>query len=262
MILAKYLPKILANYISQLKVLSMNTSMDFTYQILPSLTVLACVVGIMVLIRFTLFKVSPIKEVHQYNKEENKKKWKAKDIYKLRVKSSEKVSLITNLIFFIAILPFFATFETQSIGKMALGVFLLLMVYDFFYYLMHRFLFHGNGYFKKVHGVHHQARNPTSVDALLLHPMEAFLGIALFAATVVLVGVVMNSQFHVLTLILAASLYTNINQLNHVKMDLKGFPLSVFSWMAHKHSLHHIDMNHGNYATITLLFDKMFGTYE
>jgi sterol desaturase/sphingolipid hydroxylase (fatty acid hydroxylase superfamily) len=236
--------------------------MDLSYQIIPSLTVLAAVVGIMVLIRYTLFKVSPIKEVHLFNKEENKKKWKAKEIYKLRVKSSEKISLITNLVFFFAVLPFFITFESQSIGKMALDVFLLLMVYDFFYYLMHRFLFHGTGYFKKVHGVHHQARSPTSVDALLLHPMEAFLGIALFAATVILLGLLMQSSFHVITLIISASLYTNINQLNHVKMDLKSFPLNIFSWMAHKHSLHHIDMSHGNYATITLLFDKMFGTYE
>ncbi len=236
--------------------------MDFQYQILASLTVLASVIGIMVLIRYTLFKISPIKEVHLFNREENKKKWKAKEIYKLRVKSSEKISLITNLVFFIAVLPFFVTFEAQSIGKMALDIFLLLMVYDFFYYLMHRFLFHGTGYFKKVHGIHHQARSPTSVDALLLHPVEAFLGIALFAATVVLLGLIMQTPFHVITLIISASLYTNINQLNHVKMDLKGFPLNIFSWMAHKHSLHHIDMNHGNYATITLLFDKMLGTYE
>lgn len=236
--------------------------MELQYQIIPSLVVLASVVGIMVLIRYTLFKISPIKEVHQFNREENKKKWKAKEIYKLRVKSSEKVSLYTNLAFFIAVLPFFATFAWQSLATMALHVFLILMVYDFFYYLMHRFLFHGTVYFKKVHGVHHQARSPTSVDALLLHPMEAFLGIALFALTIAVLGLALQTPFHVITLVISASLYTNINQLNHVKMDIKGFPLNIFSWMAHKHSLHHIDMNHGNYATITLFFDKLFGTYE
>lgn len=235
---------------------------QYFYDLLASMFVLASVVGIMIAIRFTLLKISPIKEVHQFNKEENKKKWKAKEIYKLRVKSTERISLITNLVFFIAILPFFITIDTQGIGKILMDIFLLLMVYDFFYYLMHRFLFHGTGYFKKVHGIHHQARSPTSVDALLLHPMEAFLGNALFAATVVFLGLVMQTEFHIITLILSASLYTNINQLNHVKMDLKGFPLNIFSWMAHKHSLHHIDMSHGNYATITLLFDKMFGTYE
>ena len=136
------------------------------------------------------------------------------------------------------------------------------MVYDFFYYLMHRFLFHGTGYFKRVHGVHHQARNPTSIDSLLLHPMEAFLGVALFMVTLVALGLITQGPFHVITLIISMTIYTQINQLNHVKMDLKGLPFGPFTWIADKHHIHHIDMSHGNYATITLLFDKLFGTYE
>jgi sterol desaturase/sphingolipid hydroxylase (fatty acid hydroxylase superfamily) len=236
--------------------------MEFSYQIIPSLIVLAGVVGSMVLIRFTVFKIPPIAETHAYNKEENKKKWRTKEIYSLRVKSSEKVSLITNLVFFIFILPFFVSYESQTVSKILLDIFLLLMVYDFFYYFMHRFLFHGTGYFKKVHGIHHQARKPTSIDSLLLHPMEAFLGVALFMVTTVLLGLIMKEPFHIITLILAMTAYTQINQLNHVKMNLHSFPFKPFTWIADKHAIHHIDMNHGNYATITLLFDKLFGTYE
>jgi len=240
--------------------------MDFLQQvhfnIFASIASLAGVAAILVLTRFTVFKIPAVAQTHAFNKEENKKKWKAKEIYKLRIKSSERVSLGTNAVFILLILPFFVTFEMQSVGKILLDIFLLLMVYDFFYYLMHRFLFHGTGYFKKVHGIHHQARNPTSVDALLLHPMEAFLGVALFMATTIFLGLLLQEPFHVITMILSMTVYTMINQLNHVKMDLHTFPFQPFTWMAHKHSLHHIDMSHGNYATITLLFDKMFGTYE
>ena len=236
--------------------------MEFSYQIIPSLIVLAGVIGIMVLIRYTVFKIPLIAKTHAFNKEENKKKWRAKEIYALRVKSSERISLITNLVFFIFILPFFVTYESQAISKVLLDIFLLLMIYDFFYYLMHRFLFHGPGYFKKVHGVHHQARSPTSIDALLTHPLETFLGIALFMATTVALGLIMQEPFHIVSLILAMTAYTQINQLNHVKMDLHHLPFKPFTWMANKHAIHHIDMSHGNYATITLLFDKLFGTYE
>ncbi len=236
--------------------------MSLSYEIVPSLVVLAGVVGLMVFIKMVILKIPPFNQTHAFNKEENKKKWRAKDIYKLRVKTSEQVSLYTNLVFFVAILPFFATFESQSIGKIALDIFLLLMIYDFFYYLMHRFLFHGNGYFKRVHGIHHQARKPTSVDSLLLHPVEAFLGVALFMVTLVALGLITQEPFHVITLIISMTIYTQINQLNHVKMDLVGFPFGALTWVADKHAIHHIDMSHGNYATITLLFDKMFGTYE
>lgn len=236
--------------------------MDFSYQIIPSLVVLAGVISIMVAIRYTLFKIPAIARTHAFNKEENKKKWRAKEIYAQRVKSSERVSLITNLVFFIAILPFFVTWEVQSVGKMLIDIFLLLMIYDFAYYFMHRFLFHGTAYFKKVHGIHHQARSPTSVDSLLLHPLEAFLGVALFMVTTVSLGLIMQEPFHVITLIIAMTAYTQINQLNHVKMNLHNFPFKPFTWIADKHAKHHIDMSHGNYATITLLFDKLFGTYE
>lgn len=240
----------------------MDFLQEINFNILASLASLAGVVAIMVLLRYTVFKIPAVAQTYAFNKEENKKKWKAKEIYKQRTKSSERVSLGTNAIFILFILPFFVTFETQPVWKILLDIFLLLMVYDFFYYLMHRFLFHGTGYFKKVHGIHHQARSPTSVDALLLHPMEAFLGVALFMVVTVLLALILQEPFHVLTLIVSMSLYTMINQLNHVKMDLHTFPFQPFTWMAHKHSLHHIDMSHGNYATITLLFDKIFGTYE
>ena len=151
---------------------------------------------------------------------------------------------------------------------MAWNLFLILMVYDFFYYLMHRFLFHGKGYFRRVHAVHHQARSPTSIDSLLLHPLEAFMGVFLFVlVTSLLAGIftIMQGEvfhFHVVTLVLAMVIYTQLNQVNHVHMELDYFPYKTLNWIAAKHAVHHIDMHKGNYATITLLFDKVFGTLD
>ncbi len=232
------------------------------YNWLASLVTLAAVFAIVAAGRFVLFRVPALAEVKQSNHEENRDKFRNKRGYSGRIKSSQTVSLITNLVFFIAVLPFIATFEMQPVWRILLDIFIILMVYDFFYYMMHRFLFHGEGYFRKVHAVHHQARSPTSLDALLLHPMEAFLGIFLFMVVTTVLVVVAQQPLHVITLVATMIIYTQINSFNHVKFKPDYFPLRTLNWIAHKHSIHHIDMHKGNYATITLLFDKMFGTLD
>ena len=204
------------------------------------------------------------KAVKDFNRAQNRYKLKTRpERYAGRLRSSNRISLATNIVFFVGILPFFVTFESQSIGKMAFDLFLILMVYDFFYYLTHRFLFHGNGYFKKVHGVHHQARTRvSSVDSLLLHPWEVFIGTALFFVVTGALGLIMGTQFHVATVTAATVIYTQINQINHCRIDGEKFPWKILSWIAQSHDAHHINMHKGNYATITLLYDFLFGTLE
>ncbi len=36
----------------------------------------------------------------------------------------------------------------------------------------------------------------------------------------------------------------------------------TLNWITIRHDAHHLDMHKGNYATITLLYDRMFGTLE
>ena len=137
------------------------------------------------------------------------------------------------------------------------------MVYDFFYYLMHRFLFHGQGYFRRVHAVHHQARSRvSSIDSHLLHPWELFLGIALFYVVTVSMALIMGQPFHVATIVITSVIYTQLNQVNHCRVDLDSFPWRTLNWIAIRHDAHHLDMHKGNYATITLLYDWLFGTLE
>ncbi|HEY9034180.1 MAG TPA: sterol desaturase family protein [Pseudomonadales bacterium] len=234
---------------------------EFIYNWQASLAVLVGVVASIAIGRAVLLRIPAFADAYAHNKAENRNKYKTKRRYPERIKSSHQVALATNLFFVIAVLPFITTFAAHPVWKVLLDIVAILMVYDFFYYLTHRFLFHGKGYFRQVHAVHHQARNPTSLDALLLHPWEAFIGIALFIA--VSAGLsLLTGPFHVVTMIITIVIYSQINSFNHVHMELDRFPYKTLNWIAHKHSIHHIDMHKGNYATITLLFDKLFGTLD
>lgn len=183
--------------------------------------------------------------------------------YHHRVKSSQKIGLGFTLGFYLLVLPFIVTLQAQPAWKILLDVILILMIYDFFYYLMHRFLFHGQGYFRRVHAVHHQARSRvSSIDSHLLHPWEIFLGIALFYVVTVSMALVSGEPFHFATIVITSVVYTQLNQINHCRIDLDSAPWRTLNWIAMKHDAHHLDMHKGNFATITLLYDWLFGTIE
>lgn len=224
---------------------------------------LLALVGIIVLTKFgkfLAFKVPALAQAKQLNREQDKLKLK-KDKYPPMIKASQKVGLYCNLAFFLVILPFCITLDPQSLWMVPLHLLVVLMVYDFFYYLMHRFWFHGNGRMRQVHAVHHQARTPTYIDAHYVHPTETFLGLALFFATIIGMSLLLG-PLHIVTLVILYTLYVQLNTINHTHVDLPYFPFKTLSWITAKHHRHHENMQMGNYATITLIYDKMFGTYE
>ena len=238
--------------------------MDMNYDWLAALVTVASVFAIVGIGRLLVFRIPAIAETRKKDAEENKRKWNGRaDKHKARVPVSQKIGMGFNVFFFIAVLPFIVTLDAQPIWKIALDVFLILMIYDFFYYMTHRFVFHGKGYFRRVHAVHHQARTRvSSIDSLLLHPMEIFIGIALFYVVTVVLSFVFGGPYNIATIIITTVIYTQINQINHCRIDLKGFPWKTLNWVAIKHDAHHIDMHKGNFATITLLFDVLFGSFE
>jgi sterol desaturase/sphingolipid hydroxylase (fatty acid hydroxylase superfamily) len=62
--------------------------------------------------------------------------------------------------------------------------------------------------------------------------------------------------------VLTLVIYTQLNQFNHVHVQLNRFPYKTLNWIADMHAAHHIDMYRGNYATITLLFDWLGRTFD
>lgn len=234
------------------------------YNWMAGLVTMVLVVGIVMIAQKIAFSIPAIAKTREFNNAQNKSKWRDKGHkYQHRVKSSQKIGLGFTLAFYILAQPFIVTLEAQPIWKILLDVFLILMIYDFCYYMTHRFLFHGQGYFRRVHAVHHQARSRvSSIDSHLLHPWEIFIGIALFYMVTIVYAIIAGGPFQVATIVITSIIYTQINQINHCRIDLHTAPWRALNWIAIRHDAHHIDMHKGNYATITLLYDWLFGTLE
>lgn len=241
----------------------MSTIIDH-YNWLAGLATVVAIIGITLLGHLIVFRIPAIAKTREFNNAQNKEKWREKARkYHHRVKSSQKIGLWLTLGFYILVQPFIVSLDAQPVWKILLDSFLILMVYDFFYYLTHRFLFHGQGYLRRVHAVHHQARSRvSSIDSHLLHPVELFIGIALFYVVTTGIALLHGQPFHVATIVITFVIYTQLNQINHCRIDLNTTPWKTLNWIALKHDAHHIDMHKGNYATITLLYDWLFGTVE
>ena len=62
----------------------------------------------------------------------------------------------------------------------------------------------------------------------------------------------------------ATLIFTQLNTLNHVWTNLPqtNWVFRTVDYITGVHHAHHVDMNHGNYATLTMFYDKLFGTFE
>ncbi len=215
-------------------------------------------------LKFLVLQIPALKRSRAMDHAENERKLTQRaPLYSPRVKPAQRVGMATYLFSHVAILPFLVTMAPQPLWRVALDVFLILMVYDLFYYVTHRFYFHGKGYLRQVHAVHHQARSRvSSIDSHLLHPMEVLIGIGLYYLTIVFLGLLGMAPFSIASIVVSSLIYVHLNTFNHCRFDLDQFPFRLLNWIAMKHDAHHLDMRHGNYATITLLYDKLFGSYE
>ncbi len=133
----------------------------------------------------------------------------------------------------------------------------ILITYDFGYYLAHRYPFHEWRLLRGVHAVHHTVRYPTAYDSLYMHPLENAIGLVLLMLCTFLVGPVSIYSFAGVFVI-----YSFLNIVNHAGLDLPFYPFRTLSYLARKHDRHHVSMRSGNYASITPLFDRLFGTAE
>lgn len=132
----------------------------------------------------------------------------------------------------------------QSVG--------VLMLYDFLYYFLHRTMHHKR-LMRWVHGVHHRARNPSTLESFFQHPVELLAGLGLLFACVAAFG-----PIHVLTFQIVFFVYSNLNILIHSGLALPfGGPVN---FLTKKHHVHHQDDFAKNYASLTPLPDRIFGT--
>jgi len=132
-----------------------------------------------------------------------------------------------------------------------------LVLYDFLYYGMHRFLFHEWKLLRAVHVVHHTNKFPTAFESLYGHPLENFLGVGLLLTCIAIVGPISLPAFAIVF-----AVFSWFNLLIHSGLDFRLPGLRVFGFLARKHARHHASMRAGNYASISPLPDLLFGTHE
>lgn len=225
-----------------------------------SLTIALSVLAIVTIGKYLLFKVPALRQMREINDAEDAKRL-AQPKYPALIKRGKIAGFTSMGLFFVAVLPFSASFESRSIGRILLEIFVILMVYDLFYYLTHRFLMHGGGPLRMVHGIHHQARDPSWIDSHYVHPIEITIGLWLFFGTVLGYALVAGPA-HVASIVVCFVVFHEINQLNHAYFKIDRFPFKTVNWIVSKHHIHHENMRRGNYATITLFYDYLFGTLD
>jgi sterol desaturase/sphingolipid hydroxylase (fatty acid hydroxylase superfamily) len=230
---------------------------------LLSLYVFAGALGIFIAGKYLLVLSPALKQTRELNVEAARERV-TRSYYPPIQKRSRFWGLMTQLVVFLVVIPFSVTSDPQAWWEMLLDIFIILMVYDFFYYLVHRFLFHDGPLgapLKKVHAVHHRMRNPCRMDSAYLHPVETCLGIALYAATIGLLAMIMG-QFHVASVIVTFVAFSAINQHNHDLMEVDRFPFKYLKYTSDMHHVHHARFIGGNFATISLFYDWLFGTLD
>jgi sterol desaturase/sphingolipid hydroxylase (fatty acid hydroxylase superfamily) len=231
-----------------------------TYDWLAALFYLGTLILLTMLGRFVVFKIPAIQRMRELNEAADVPKM-ARKRFREAVAVNNRAALITNVVFFVAILPWCLSLEPRPLWRNLVDVVVVLMVFDFFYYLTHRFLFHGK-LLNKVHALHHQARTPTYIDALYVHPLETAIGLSLFLGSIPLIALLSGGPLNAFAMAVATLIFTQINTINHTFVDLPYFPFKPVDYITSIHAAHHVDMNQGNYATLTMLYDWLFGTLE
>jgi sterol desaturase/sphingolipid hydroxylase (fatty acid hydroxylase superfamily) len=221
------------------------------------------IVGLTLAARIVRF-IPAFGESHRLNREDLARKMQ-KQSYADNQKWNRKWGAIYTLAIFGLIVPFCLSAQAQPWWKVAFDVVVVLMVYDFFYYLMHRFLFHDSSFLGGpltwVHAVHHRQHNPNRTDSSYIHPIEVAMGLGLFTATIFGLSFVLGN-FNVVTFVLTWFAFSQINIHNHALWEADTFPFRYLNYAAKMHHNHHARFTGGNFATITLLFDWMFGTLD
>ena len=91
-----------------------------------------------------------------------------------------------------------------------------------------------------------------------------FVGLLLFLLSIPIVGLIEGARVNTFSAAIATLIFTQLNTLNHVYTQLPRdrWLFRTVDYITGVHAAHHVDMSHGNYATLTMFYDKLFGTFE
>ena len=129
--------------------------------------------------RTLAFRVPALQKMREMNGEADGPKLERQS-YREAVRKNSRIGGIQALAFYILVLPFFVSLDPLPWWRYVVDIVAVLAIYDFSYYLVHRFLFHGKA-LRKVHALHHRAHVALpSSDSLYVHPLETLIGQGLY----------------------------------------------------------------------------------
>jgi len=230
------------------------------YDWAAGLTFVAILVATNAIGPFLAFRVPVLRKMREMNAEVDERKL-ARKSYRDAARLNGRVATAQAFAFYLIVLPFCVSFETMPLWRYVVDIVAVLMIYDLGYYLVHRFLFHGRS-LRRIHSLHHQAKAPTFADAIYVHPVETLIGQGLFQLSIPIVAILSGGTLNVFAMLIATLIFFYAGSLNHAWVDLPRFPFKWLQFLTTGHAAHHVDMNQGNYAQVTLFYDWLFGTYE
>jgi sterol desaturase/sphingolipid hydroxylase (fatty acid hydroxylase superfamily) len=144
--------------------------------------------------------------------------------------------------------------DDRSIARILVEAGAIVVLYDFIYYGAHRAM-HLPAMLKRVHGIHHRARNPSAMESFYQHPLELMVGLGILFLTTAIVGPVHEATFAIVFFV-----YSTVNILVHSGFSFGLRATAPIDFLTKKHFVHHHDDSMANFSTMTGLPDLVFCT--
>ncbi len=152
--------------------------------------------------------------------------------------------------------------QSITIANTLLPILPFIIIYDFFYTLLHWFL-HMQFIYGSIHKHHHRQKAPSraNVDAVNVNPIEFFLGEYNHILALYIYCNLLGMPIHILSIPIILVYAAVLAGLNHTRFDskieIKGVTLFDSKW----HDVHH-RIPQCNYGQYTNFWDRCFGTFR
>ena len=130
---------------------------------------------------------------------------------------------------------------------------LVLIVDDFFFYILHRLMHESKYIYKKIHKIHHRANVPIPFEYIYVHPLEWMSGMIGPFVGMILIGGISFESYCIYLVI------RNIHEI-HIHSGLKTtnfYKIFPFYGTNEHHDIHHSKRN-GNYASTFVIWNEIF----
>jgi len=142
-------------------------------------------------------------------------------------------------------------------GRFAIETAGYVLLFDAYFYVLHRLL-HTPLAFRRVHAVHHRAREVDVWSTIAMHPLEFLLLVGFVPVTMFLLPVHLVSVL-VVSLFLSASIALAHSGRQVFPRHWERTPLVNLYLTPRIHEAHHVRLN-CNYGGTVTIFDRLFGT--